>query len=189
MLSYQGGDWKEFRPHWRSGGCQWWGLQLTGADCTCRAASGHGRWSSHFQHKVIFTIFQAVISLTLSGRERFCSGRIFGELKVEKLCQAGHLGQAGSRGLGRTDVWSTWEAMVWGNAGVGCCWARSPTFGTKLEVSTTVVEGARIKGFKRSLWDKVLPTRNTSGKQRYKPLKRFSPLPLAPILFFLFSGI
>lgn len=36
---------------------------------------------------------------------------------------------------------------------------------------------------------KGVPTRNASGKQRYKPLKHFSPLPLVPILFFLFSGI
>lgn len=68
----------------------------------------------------------------------------------------GRTSRAGERqGLRRTDVSSAWEAAVWGNSGVGCCWARSLGFGMKLEASSTIVEGARIKGFKRSLWEKV----------------------------------
>lgn len=129
MFSYQGRHWKKFRPRWRSAAlnwrCQWWGLQLTGAGCSWRGCQWPRAGGFHFQHKVILTIFQAVTCLTLSGRERFCSRRVFAGQKVEKFCQAEHPGQMGGRGLGRTGVSSAWRAVVWGNSSVGCGWAGS----------------------------------------------------------------
>lgn len=146
---------KTIHTHSRSAALKWrvqgGGLQLTGAGCTWRGCQWPRAVGLSFSAQSDLDYLSGSYLSHLKWEEKFLQWEsLWGAKGRETL--PGRTSRAGERqGLRRTDVSSAWEAAVWGNSGVGCCWARSLGFGMKLEASSTIVEGARIKGFKRSL--------------------------------------